>query len=313
MTTATIYKIDRLNTHNGEGYRTVIYFKGCPLHCTWCHNPEGMSTKKEVWFNAVKCIACGECVLNCPEKAVALTSNGIEINRNTCTGCQICTTVCPSKAMEKIGETIELNNLMQIILQDKILFDSSGGGITATGGEPGLFPDFIEQLFQKCQENNIHTAFDTSGMVSEKALEKILPYTNLVFLDLKLMNEDESIKHSGLSLNKLEKTVQTIKKSQKINHQLKVEIRTPLVPGITDTNENLNAILQFISEKIPSAKSWELCMFNDLCEDKYTRMNKEWKHQGQQHTEDDYHKFQELISNQSIKTNISGFTTKKAH
>jgi len=132
-----IFKIDRMNTHNGPGFRTVIYFKGCPLHCTWCHNPEGISPKKEVWWNKAKCIGCGLCVEMCPTQALLLDERGITIDRQRCTGCQLCTTICPTGSMEKIGIEYSVHDLMKIILQDKFLFETSGGGITVTGGEPG--------------------------------------------------------------------------------------------------------------------------------------------------------------------------------
>ncbi len=274
---ALIFKIDRLNTHNGPGFRTVIYFKGCPLHCTWCHNPEGISPKKEVWFNASKCIGCGTCVEMCPVNAIELSENGITIDRNTCIGCQLCTVVCPSEAIEKIGEEQSVDELMRIILQDKYLFESSGGGVTVTGGEPGNHPDFVSELFKRCKEEGIHTAFDTSGMVSESALEKIIPFTDLVFLDIKTLDPEQSLKYTGLPIQKLMGTIEWLN-SFRTSHSSfpEIEIRTPLIPGITDDNENLFAIGQFIEHSLKQVKNWELCMFNDLCEDKYLRMGIKW-------------------------------------
>ena len=309
---ALIFKIDRLNTHNGPGFRTVIYFKGCPLHCTWCHNPEGISPKKEVWFNATKCIGCGTCVKMCPVNALKLTESGIIIDRKTCIGCQHCTTVCPSQAMEKIGEEYSIDDLMKLLHQDKFLFESSGGGITATGGEPGIQADFIAELFKRCREEGIHTAFDTSGMVPESALEKIAPYTNMVFLDIKTLDSEKSMTHTGLPVQKLQGIIQLLNQLQEKHPKLEIEIRTPLIPGITDDTESILAIGHFIEKSLPKVTNWELCLFNDLCEDKYNKMNRKWELYGKTHTSTDYNRFADIQKKfKKLNLLIAGFLTQE--
>lgn len=309
---ALIFKIDRINTHNGPGFRTVIYFKGCPLHCTWCHNPEGISPKKEVWYNATKCIGCGTCVEMCPVNALELHENGIIINRKACIGCQLCSMVCPSEAIEKIGEEYSVDSLMKLILQDKFLFESSGGGITATGGEPGLQAGFITELFKRCREEGIHTAFDTSGMVPESALEKVAPYSDLVFLDIKTLDPEKSMKYTGMPVQKLQETIGLLNQFQKKHPKLEIEIRTPLIPGITDDTESLMNIGRFIQQELQSIKNWELCLFNDLCEDKYNKMSRKWELHGRTHNSADFNRFgkiQEEFENLNIL--IAGFLSKE--
>jgi pyruvate formate lyase activating enzyme len=288
---ALIFKIDRLNTHNGPGFRTVIYLKGCPLHCSWCHNPEGISPKKEVWLNATKCIGCRTCVEMCPVKALNLTGRGISIDRTICIGCQLCAMVCPAEAIDKIGKEYSVDDLMKLILQDKFLFESSGGGITATGGEPGNHPDFIAELFQRCQEEGIHTAFDTSGMVPESALEKVAPFTDMVFLDIKTLDPEKSIRHTGIPVPKLREIIGLLNHLQEKQPKLKIEIRTPLIPGITDDTESLLNIGHFIQQELPSVKNWELCLFNNLCEDKYNQMHRKWELHGKMQNRIDYQRF----------------------
>lgn len=307
---ANIFKIDHMNTHNGSGFRTVVYFKGCPLHCTWCHNPEGISPQKEVWWNKAKCIGCGSCVNECPKAALSLTEKGIEINRKKCTGCQQCTDVCPSKALEKLGQDYSVDELMQIIRQDKFLFESSGGGVTATGGEPGMQADFVAALFKACQEEGIHTAFDTSGLIAESALEKIIPHTDLIFLDIKLLDEVKSKRYTGLSVEKLQETVSWINRFILKNGYPKIEIRTPLVPKITDTPENMDTIGKFIEKNVPLAQQWELCLFNDLCEDKYIRMGKTWNFSGKKHSSRDHQGFLTFANQSPLETNVTGFVDK---
>jgi pyruvate formate lyase activating enzyme len=180
-----VFKIESLNTHNGPGYRTVIYFKGCPLNCLWCHNPEGISAKKEIWIIHSRCIGCLSCVSVCPNQALSYNENRIEVDRNKCEGCYACFDACPSKAIEKIGEDFTVADIMKRLLKDKPFMDASGGGVTVTGGEPGMAPEFISGLFKACREEGIHTAFDTSGFISEKALAMIIPLPIWCFSILK--------------------------------------------------------------------------------------------------------------------------------
>lgn len=309
---ALIYKIDRLNTHNGPGFRTVVYFKGCPLHCTWCHNPEGISFKPEVWFNASKCIGCNTCVEECPNSALSLSEKGIDINRSRCTGCQHCVSVCPTKAMEAIGEKTSVEELMRIIKQDKMLFEASNGGLTVTGGEPGSHLPFVIELFKQCQAQGIHTAFDTSGVIPVSQLEKVLAYTDLLFLDLKIAQAEKLHQYTGLALQHWRYTVQFLNNYTKEHPELKIEIRTPLVPKVNDDNESLKAMETLLNETFTKVPDWEWCMFNDLCEDKYNRMGMHWQHQGCKHQPKDYQRLNNLTSTLNTKVLISGFVNKSA-
>lgn len=300
---APIFKIERLNTHNGPGFRTVIYFKGCPLHCTWCHNPEGINSKPEVWFNASKCISCKICIESCTENALSFTHNGIEIARNKCNGCQLCASVCPSKAMEKIGEYCSVDDLMETILQDKILFESSGGGITVTGGEPGNHPEFVTELFKACQRANIHTAFDTSGAIKCDKLNDLIKYTDTIFLDIKLLNNKNLKLQTGLNLTQLYKTVNWLKEQKQLHPNINIEFRTPLIPEVTDTTNNLNQIANYLTTEFSGA-NWELCKFNNLCADKYQKMNMHWKFSGKKHSSE-LDNILESIKETFLKLNIS--------
>ena len=262
--TARTFKIERLNTHNGPGFRTVIFFKGCPLHCTWCHNPEGISARKQVWFHGAKCIGCQSCIDICPIDALTMDPLGINIDRMLCTGCYKCIDVCPSKALSQLGEDLTVDDLMQIILKDKGYFDSSWGGITVTGGEPGIYADFIADLFKRCRENGVQTAFDTSGAVPLHQLEHVLKKTDLLFLDLKIIDKERSKTYTGLDINAVMRSINWLKSFMLSNsNSPRLTIRTPLIPELTDTDSNLESIAKIIKDLGEElVECWELCEFN---------------------------------------------------
>ncbi len=308
-----IFKIESLNTHNGPGYRTVIYLKGCPMNCLWCHNPEGISTKKEIWMLRSKCIHCLSCVEICPQSALSPGENGINIDRNKCTGCYTCANICPAKAIEKLGEDYSVSEVFNRILKDKPFLEASGGGVTVTGGEPGMATEFVSRLFQKCQEENIHTAFDTSGFISEKVLEKIIPFTNLVFFDLKIMEEKLAKKMTGQGTTGIIKMLDWIK-FYKLNHggEPELQFRTPVIPGATDNQENLDAIAGILKAKYNGIfTEWELNLFNDICEDKYQRLNRKWHFEDAKLKIEDYARLEIFgYNNPELKIKISGFVQK---
>ncbi len=309
--TARIFKIESLNTHNGPGYRTVVYFKGCPLKCAWCHNPEGISKKQEIWITNSTCIGCETCVETCPIDALTMTVDGIKIDRDICDGCFRCAETCPTKSIEKLGEDFTVERLMERVLEDKPFMDTSGGGVTITGGEPGIFPDFAEAFFRKCKENSIHTAFDTSGYVSENSLKKILPYADLVFFDLKIMNEEKAKKMTGKGVKLILKSLAIIAGYFKNHGTPAIQFRTPVIPGSTDDLENLQAIAGLLENEYAGLFSnWELCMFNDICEDKYRKMNMTWNYNDKKYSSSDFIEISRIKENYlNLNIEFSGFVS----
>lgn len=307
-----IFKIESLNTHNGPGYRTVIYLKACPLNCLWCHNPEGISHKKEIWVLHSKCIGCLSCVDACPQSALSMGEKGIEVDRSKCIGCYTCADICPSKAIEKLGEDYTISEIFNRILKDKPFLDASEGGVTVTGGEPGLAPVFVSQLFSKCQKEGIHTAFDTSGFVSEKALDMIIPFTDLVFFDFKVMDEENAKELTGQGTSRIFESLEWIKAYKQEHGGPELQFRTPIIPGATNSPENLDAIAQIIRDNYKGIfTEWELNLFNDICEDKYQRLDKTWHFKEARFDLKAFEKIEEFRDNNlELNIKISGFFQK---
>lgn len=271
-----IFDIYRGTTHDGPGMRTTVFFKGCPLHCLWCHNPESISPKNAVWWDKTQCIGCMECVKTC--RNISFNDFGL-LKGEDCTLCGNCVKMCPGKALSFIGKYVDADELLKEAKKYEVYYKNYGGGVTASGGEPLLQSDFIKEFFEKCRENSIHTALDTCGAVPFEKLVKVLPFTDCLLYDIKLMDSSLHKKYTGQEngqiIDNLLKTAELIR-TKKI--KTKLWIRTPLIPDITDTSENIENIALFIKEKLEDViERFELCTFNKACANKYERLNLQWK------------------------------------
>ena len=275
---ATILEIQRMSTEDGPGIRTTIFFKGCSLNCIWCHNPESISPHPQIHWISNQCIGCKTCLEICPEGALAFIADGNRVNRNRCTGCGLCAEECPAAALELLGQSWELDELVAEVIKDRIYFEKSGGGVTLGGGEPTLQGLFNLELLKKLKESGIHTALDTCGMCSRKALKELLPYTDLLLFDLKEINQQEHRRVTGTTNEKiLENLIFMRDWMQSNSRPSQLWIRTPIIPDATATGENIRGIGKFISANLDGlVNRWELCAFNNLCRDKYLRLDLNW-------------------------------------
>lgn len=237
---ARVFEIKRFAVHDGDGIRTTVFFKGCTLKCVWCHNPEGIGFEPQLAFYENKCTLCGECVKVCPQNAHKI-ENGIHIfEREKCISCGKCEEACFNSALTLYGKEMSIEELMPILLEDKDFYDTSGGGVTISGGECLCHADFCAEMLKQLKNNGIHTAVDTCGFVSREALEKVMPYTDIFLYDLKAYDEDVHIKCTGFSNKKILENLRYLDECSK-----QIEVRIPFVPGYNF--EQITKIAKFMS------------------------------------------------------------------
>ncbi len=237
-----VFDIRRFALDDGPGIRTTVYFKGCPLSCAWCHNPESICPEAEIAFYPALCIKCGECESICPENAANMAHPG-RIVRERCVACGQCAERCPSTALKVVGKYYPVHKLVEELLKDRIFYETSGGGVTFSGGEPTLHMDYLGELARKLKEHNIHIAIQTSGAFDIREFrEKLLSHIDLIYYDIKLFDSERHREYTGIGNEHILDNFRSLTREGKAA----LIPRTPLIPGITATEENLRRIAGFI-------------------------------------------------------------------
>lgn len=271
MSEGIIFDIKRYSIHDGPGIRTTVFLKGCPLSCWWCHNPESQSAHKELLYRADRCIGCGACLQACPENAISQTPDGFIADPDRCTLHGECVSVCPADAREIVGKGISVAELLKEIEKDALFFDESGGGVTFSGGEPLAQPQFLGEALKACREMDIHTAVDTCGFVSLKVLETIIPFTRLFLFDLKMIDPQLHKKYTGVSNEVVLSNLEWLSKQE-----VETIIRIPVIPGINDTPENIEATGKFLA-RLPKKLEVNLLPYHAAAHQKYHRFGKQYR------------------------------------
>ena len=240
-----ILEIKGNSLDDGPGIRTVVFFKGCPLSCIWCHNPESKSSDAELSFDRNECVGCGACESACPEEAIDRT-RPYPVNRGKCTLCFRCCDVCPSQALSPVGSAMTAQQIITIIERDIPFYNTSGGGVTLSGGEPALYMDFVSHLLRPLKDRKIHTIIETCGFFNNRRfMDLVYPYLDAVYMDLKLFDREDHRRYCGVPNDAILDNFRNLHELY-LNGGIEVLPRIPLVPGITATGENLRDLVGFL-------------------------------------------------------------------
>jgi pyruvate formate lyase activating enzyme len=263
--TAIIFDIQRFSLHDGPGIRTTIFFKGCPLSCAWCQNPESQRIRPELIFYEERCIRCFICSEICSENAISENST-LRFNPKQCNVCGNCVSNCTTNSLRIVGKKWNADDLINEIAKDIDFFIDSRGGITLSGGEPFLHTEFLLQWLPKVQKKKIHITIETCGMVKWKQIEKLLPLLDLVFYDLKHMNDTVHKQYTGQGNTRILKNFSKLSKNGK-----GLQARMPVIPGVNDTPENIKATADFL--KTNDQNNIHLLPYHNLGEAKLNKID----------------------------------------
>ena len=258
-----VFDIQRFSTHDGPGIRTTVFFKGCPLRCFWCQNPEGLTSERQLQFTATRCVLCAECAKICSAGVHVLAGDSHEIRRQTCRLCGECAEVCLPGALTLVGDEREVADILAVVLQDRVYYDQSGGGVTLSGGEPLMQPDFARSLLTACREAGIHTALDSSLCCAPDALTDILPLTDLLLVDIKHVESPAHQRAIGRGNEQILANAHAVSEAG-----VPIIIRVPVVPSFNDSPAAIRAIAEFAAG-LRTLQHLELLPFHRLGEAKY--------------------------------------------
>ena len=253
-----ITNIQRMSIHDGPGIRSTIFLKGCNLRCKWCHNPETWSMKPQLQYIEDKCIHCASCIPVCGQNVLSISNNRLSIHREQCINCPKCADACTSGALSWVGKEVDSAEIFHEVIQDHIFYQESKGGITLSGGEPLLQKEFALDILQKCRAYGLHTAVETNLLTDKETLETFLPWVDLWMCDLKMADESLHKQWTGQSNVAIRKNMEFL-----ATKAVTMIIRTPVIPGVNDSEPVIESICRFIRE-LPNRPTYELLGFHSL-------------------------------------------------
>lgn len=263
-----VFNIQRYSIHDGPGIRTTVFLKGCPLVCTWCQNPESQSRDPEIMINKNLCTVCGRCVSECENDAISLSEECSVTDRAKCLCCGRCVEICPNEARKLSGTEMTVGEVVKEVLKDQKFFESSGGGVTISGGEATFQPEFAIAILRECKELGLHTAIETCGYTSWEVLERFFECTDLVLFDIKHIDNEEHKKGTGMSNEKI------LENAEKMAKVKAILVRVPLIPGFNDSEQDVRKIAAFAAT-LSKEIEVDLLAYNPLGEGKYESLGKD--------------------------------------
>jgi len=267
---AMVLSISRMTLHNGPGIRTVIFLKGCPLRCVWCSTPESQKKEAEIAVFPKACIGCGKCVSICPHNAVRLTSDDIILDRTLCDCCGLCTRSCHSDAIRILGSLWTVEDVIKEVKEDQVFFKHSGGGATISGGEPLIYPEYVEELAMGLKKEGINVGIDTSGYVPWSNIETVVPYVDFFLWDMKHMDPVAHKKITGVSNELIIQNLISLSKKAK-----PIYIRVPVIPGYNDDEKNIRQLCVLLAN-LDSVTEVNLLPVHHLGKQRYYSLNRDY-------------------------------------
>lgn len=264
-----ILNIQKFSLNDGPGIRTIVFFKGCPLRCKWCANPESQSSRMQILWNPDNCIRCGRCARDCPEKAVFLSQDRVGIRSDLCSDCGLCVENCPGRALRCEGKWHTVEDVLGVCLQDLPFYEESGGGVTLSGGEPLLHPDFSVALLEALQAKRIHTAIETTGFAPAEVFDRVALRTRLLLFDMKHWDEQKHLEGTGVSNRPI---LENMKRA--VAAGIEILPRIPVVPGYNSSPADAAGFCRRLRE-VGLARV-QLLPFHQFGEKKYTLLGRDY-------------------------------------
>lgn len=297
--TGTVFDIQRFSLHDGPGIRTIVFLKGCPLHCKWCSNPESQDKNPVVMYRRDDCFKCGRCISVCKVNAISF-DNETHIDREKCTGCGECSNVCPSGALVLKGKKMTIQQVVKELKKDSTIFRRSDGGITLSGGEPLTQYEFASQLLKACKSQGWNTAIETTGLGSIEAIEKVIPYVDTVLLDIKHIDPYVHKKYTGVTNDVILENAKLISKISKTT------VRVPVIPGFNYSIKDIKDIAEFV-KTLKNVDTIHLLPYHTFGENKYDLLGMQYTlDKTKRLKEEDLQEHKKIVESYGIKCIIGG-------
>lgn len=262
-----IFEIQRFSLHDGPGIRTTVFLKGCSLRCLWCHNPEGIATARALSFQADRCIGCGYCMRVCPRGAVTAGPDGqVTLDRSRCVVCGLCTRECYARALEMVGRRATVRDVLDEVLRDRDFYRTSGGGLTLSGGEPALQPEFASVLLQAAREAQLHTAVETAGHARAESYDLLRPWTDLFLFDIKETDPARHVEYTGKDNDLILSNLRRLHDAGAA-----IILRLPIVPGLNDRKDHFQAVARLVAS-LPAIQGVDVLPYHRLGAGKHARI-----------------------------------------
>jgi pyruvate formate lyase activating enzyme len=271
MQTGEIFDIKKYAIHDGPGIRTTVFFKGCPLSCGWCHNPESISQASQRLYREERCIGCMECIKACLNNAISAAEDKLKWDPPSCVYCKTCAQTCPPQAIEFIGKTMSIEDVVAEIAKDTLFYDESSGGVTFSGGEPLMQPSFLTGLLKACGDLDLHRAVDTCGYADTRILLKVASHVDLFLYDLKHMDSEKHFRYTGVSNEMILTNLEYLSRQG-----AKIIIRLPVIPGINNDSENIERTGTFLSS-LAGVNQVNILAYHPAAEAKYKNLGVKYK------------------------------------